>query len=493
VGFERGVPAVLIATIAIAALFSRDTLRENLPRVIEESPPGGRGTRLALGAHLGCLAGLALWIAIGAQLVPAWMPWPVWIWARLALEMAVLASWIAMLLPSAFWLRWFRDAPMAFAVGFVASVGAKAVTHMTDALWAFCRESTFHTVGGILHLLGEAVVVVPAHSGIGTRAFSVEIAPGCSGLDGIAITCVLVGIYLWIYRRELKFPLALVLLPAGIALSWTLNAARIVVLILIGNWSPRLALDGFHSVAGWLSLSFVSYGLIVASLHIPALRKSHSRSVARSSTNSAGVYLAPLFAIVATAMVTRAIHPGFDLLYPARVIVAAAILWYYRRELTRFETALSALALAAGIVVFVLWVLISPAKDAGLNGAFASALGGMPPLARDTWLLFRIAGATITAPIAEELAFRGYLMRKLVAADFEAVPFGTFTWLSFVGSSVSFGALHGQLIAGTIAGMFFAAVLCRRGVISDAIVAHAAANALLSAYVLFTHDWWLWT
>jgi len=47
-------------------------------------------------------------------------------------------------------------------------------------------------------------------------------------------------------------------------------------------------------------------------------------------------------------------------------------------------------------------------------------------------------------PIAEELAFRGYLIRKLVSADFEKVALGHFTWVSFLGSSILFGSLHAQ-------------------------------------------------
>jgi CAAX prenyl protease-like protein len=102
-------------------------------------------------------------------------------------------------------------------------------------------------------------------------------------------------------------------------------------------------------------------------------------------------------------------------------------------------------------------------------------------------------GATITVPIAEELAFRGYLMRKLVADDFMTVPLGTFTWISFLGSSILFGELHAQWLTGTLAGVVFAGVVCRRRSLFDAFIAHATANALLSAYVLAAHNWALWS
>ena len=97
-------------------------------------------------------------------------------------------------------------------------------------------------------------------------------------------------------------------------------------------------------------------------------------------------------------------------------------------------------------------------------------------------------------PNARDSAFRGYLMRKLIADDFESVRPGQFTWVSFLISSVLFGVLHGQWLAGTLAGMIFpAASLYRRGLLSDAVVAHSVTNAVRSVYVLTTHDWSLWT
>ena len=101
-------------------------------------------------------------------------------------------------------------------------------------------------------------------------------------------------------------------------------------------------------------------------------------------------------------------------------------------------------------------------------------------------------GAVVTVPIAEELAFRGYLLRKLVSADFARVDFRSFTVLSFVVSSILFGLLHQQWLAGVIAGMLFAIAMYRRGALLDAVIAHSTANAMLAVYVLATHHWSLW-
>jgi CAAX prenyl protease-like protein len=96
-------------------------------------------------------------------------------------------------------------------------------------------------------------------------------------------------------------------------------------------------------------------------------------------------------------------------------------------------------------------------------------------------------------PIAEELAFRGYLARRLIHREFDAVPFSNLTILSIAVSSVIFGLLHGQhWMTGMLAGLAYAAVLKRRGRIGDAVVAHATSNLLLAAWVLLRGDWAQW-
>ena len=125
--------------------------------------------------------------------------------------------------------------------------------------------------------------------------------------------------------------------------------------------------------------------------------------------------------------------------------------------------------------------------------ALGMGLVRLGPVWSTAWLVFRVVGSVVTVPLAEELAFRGYLTRRLIAAEFQDVPLGRFTWFSFLVSSVLFGALHGRWLAGILAGMLYAIALYRRGELADAVVAHATTNALIAAYVLTTGSWWLWS
>ncbi|MFZ0229710.1 MAG: CAAX prenyl protease-related protein, partial [Mycobacterium sp.] len=108
-------------------------------------------------------------------------------------------------------------------------------------------------------------------------------------------------------------------------------------------------------------------------------------------------------------------------------------------------------------------------------------------------ITLRVLAAIVTVPLAEELAFRGFLLRRLVAIDFESVSFRSYRWFALLASSLVFGLLHGGYwIPGTLAGILLAYAAIRRGRIGDAVVAHATANALLAVYVLTYHKWHLW-
>ena len=133
-------------------------------------------------------------------------------------------------------------------------------------------------------------------------------------------------------------------------------------------------------------------------------------------------------------------------------------------------------------------------SDSGVEQGWPQALAGVPAGWAVAWLAFRVVGHVLTVPLAEELAFRGYLIRWLTKANVLAVSPGRFSFLAFVVSSFLFGALHGRSwLAGTLAAMLLALALRQRGRLSDAVLAHITANGLLIVYVLATGRWSLWS
>ena len=92
----------------------------------------------------------------------------------------------------------------------------------------------------------------------------------------------------------------------------------------------------------------------------------------------------------------------------------------------------------------------------------------------------------------EELFLRGFLLRYVIDEDFWKVPFGTLTFP--VAGACLFYAVASHPAESVAAAGWFAVVTgiaaaTRRPI--DTILAHAATNLALGAYVLLTANWWL--
>jgi exosortase E/protease (VPEID-CTERM system) len=298
------------------------------------------------------------------------------------------------------------------------------------------------------------------------------------------------------FRDQLRFPRALLLIPIGSIVVWTANALRLTILIMIGTWvSEDIAMGGFHAYSGSLLFSGVALGLVYLARRSTFFTKEPiTRAHAADGPNMTAAYLVPFLAIVATQMLAGAASTGnlFDAYYPVRVVAAGVALICFRHVYRDIRWTCSWEAVGVGVLVFVLWMTLEPSPDATKQAAFADALHTLSPLMLGLWLTARVVGSVVTVPIAEELAFRGYLGRRLVDADFDRVSLQTFTWSAFIVTSVLFGVMHGRWLAGTLVGMCYALLLYRRGELGDAISAHAITNAMIAAYVLATGHWLLW-
>jgi CAAX prenyl protease-like protein len=180
-------------------------------------------------------------------------------------------------------------------------------------------------------------------------------------------------------------------------------------------------------------------------------------------------------------------------LYPIRVVTSAAVLWYFYRSYQTLDWRIGWTSIGLGCLVFVVWVSLEPLVSTVSHVTMPLALSQAPQAGKMTWLAFRVLGALITVPLAEELAFRGFLLRRFDSADFQSVRWRSVSWFAILLSSVVFGALHGERwLAGTIAGVIYATALLRRRSIGDAVAAHATTNALIAGWVLIGGHWQLW-
>jgi exosortase E/protease (VPEID-CTERM system) len=399
---------------------------------------------------------------------------------------------------------------MARAAAFAGGLTLAGIG-LTRAFWGITVDATMVVVEWMLASVTESPVICPERFVIGTPEFSVFVGYRCSGVQGVLLVSLFLAAYLWWFRRVHRFPQALLLVPIGIGLMFLANAARITALILVGIWlSPKIAVEGFHSYAGWLAFLTVAFGTIWTASRLSFFTRKDASlpestgggmsapAGATAATQITGPFvtacLMPFLALILTTLLTGAFstHDSIDVLYPVRVLVVGAVMWSLRHEFRWQEARLSPVAVGLGTLVFIVWMLLAPttADEAEVARQDPAQLG---PIWGDVWLVVRVIGYTITVPIAEELAFRGFLARRLISEDVEQVPPGTFTWVSFLGSSLAFGALHqAAWIPGTLAGLAFAAALYHRRRLGDAIVAHATTNALLSFYVIGTGSWASW-
>jgi CAAX prenyl protease-like protein len=271
-----------------------------------------------------------------------------------------------------------------------------------------------------------------------------------------------------------------------------LNAVRITALILIGNaGAEQIAVGGFHSQAGWIAFNAVALGFSVIARRLPWFTTLKRTEV--SAENPTATYLLPFLSILAAGMIAAAASAGFEWLYPLRFVAAGGVLWICRREYAKLNWSFSWFGPAIGVLVFAMWIAVDTFVNGRSSDAIPQALSASTAPARTIWIVFRVLAAITTVPIAEELVFRGYFIRRLISTNFESLPLNTFTWLGLGISSLAFGLLHGNLwFAGIMAGLLYGWAMLRRGRIGEAVVAHATTNALLAAYVLIFHHWHLW-
>ena len=398
--------------------------------------------------------------------------------------------------PLAAWIQMVRGTGYLWLYTLIAVVAACVAGNASRSLWRPMGRLTFSMVEGLLRLVASGVTADPVKMIIGTGKFRVEIAEQCSGFEGAGLMLAFSVVWLCLFRRECRFPQALLLIPAGVIVIYLLNAVRIAALILIGSaGAPDIAVGGFHSQAGWIAFNVVALGFSVAARRMPyfTLNPPHAESSARSIENPTAAYLVPFLMILGAGMVSGAMSGSFEWLYPLRFFAAAGALWMFRNRYSKLDWRVGWLGPTIGVGVFLLWIGLDRLMGAPVATAMPAALGASSAVARITWISFRVLAATITVPIAEELAFRGFLLRRLISQDFESVAFTRFTWFALLVSSALFGALHGSLwFAGIVAGLLYSFAVIRRGRIGEAVAAHATTNGLLAVYVLVYGAWHLW-
>jgi CAAX prenyl protease-like protein len=192
-------------------------------------------------------------------------------------------------------------------------------------------------------------------------------------------------------------------------------------------------------------------------------------------------------------------------LYPASYVVktlaAAALLWAGWRHYSKIRWNAAGWGVVVGVLVAVQWV--------GMETLLLRYWPSYPRMTKETFeplayfstagkawsfIAVRWAGASLLVPVMEELFWRDYLWRTLLAPnDFKLAQVGEWDLRVFVLVAVIFGAgVHLEWMTAIVCGLIYGALLVRTRSLGACIIAHGVTNFLLGAYVLYSHQWFFW-
>lgn len=445
-------------------------------------PPRALAT-MGVGLGVILLPLLAPASAFREMLVPLALVWTLGLGLSVAGVLRAAGRWTD-------WLQAVRAGGAGLALLLAVALAAPELTDVLNGAWGWppLTDLTFSTTAQLMSLLPGELTVERSDFVLGLDDFLVRVGEPCSGLQGFALILLMLTGYLTLYRERLRMPHALLLLPIGLVASFALNVVRIALLIWLGaRVSPDLAMNGFHSHAGWLLFTLLSFALIGLSLAVPQFRRE-GRAV--PAARPAGLplrldriaaLLVPLMVFLLTGLVTSTFFAVPDLAYPWRMLAMAGVLLFFLPVWRQVEWTMSAGPVLAGLAVGVVWIAFDrPGGDAALDAGLAA----LPPVGLALWIMARVLGTVLLVPLIEEAAFRAYLVGELPPARDRR-----WTLVAAAASALLFSTLHSNTGLAFLAGLIFAAVFLWRRRLADAFWAHAAANLVVVGAAIASGDW----
>jgi CAAX prenyl protease-like protein len=212
-------------------------------------------------------------------------------------------------------------------------------------------------------------------------------------------------------------------------------------------------------------------------------------------------YVAPFVVLVGLLLLPRALRLP-DLAEQAVLVAAMAlVLAWIAAPVLDFRVRHVAMTVLLGVLVFAIWIapdLLWPGYRrhwlfenpllGTVHGSLSAAAHGRPLV-----LALRGLRAAAIVPMVEELFWRAWLMRWLIAPDFRRLALGAYAPHSFWMVALLFASEHGSYWdVGLAAGIVYNWWMVRTRSLGDLILAHAVTNACLSVYVVAAGKWEYW-
>ena len=193
---------------------------------------------------------------------------------------------------------------------------------------------------------------------------------------------------------------------------------------------------------------------------------------------------------------------AYPVSYVVKTVVVAALLFMLRKHYTKVRWNYWWLGVIVGIVGIFQWVPmqlwlqshVAFFKPPAAEEVFIPQRDIASANLRLAFISVRIVGAVLVVPVMEELFWRDFLWRQVLAPnDFKLAAVGEWGWAPYLVVSGAFAVVHGNWwLTSIVWALMIGALLAYTKSLGACIIAHAVTNLLLALYVLRTHDWAFW-
>jgi len=191
---------------------------------------------------------------------------------------------------------------------------------------------------------------------------------------------------------------------------------------------------------------------------------------------------------------------GYPVFYCAKAVLTAIALIVLWRHYTRISWRFAWLGVIVGIIGTAQWIGMQLLLQKYIphfrpkGDSFNPMTFFQSPLPRDAFIAVRILGAVLVVPVMEELFWRDFLWRQILAPnDFKLAQVGEWSLGTFLIVAAAFATVHGNWWPTAIVwALLIGAMLVYTKSLGSCIIAHAVCNLLLAVYVLIYHDWSFW-
>jgi CAAX prenyl protease-like protein len=211
-------------------------------------------------------------------------------------------------------------------------------------------------------------------------------------------------------------------------------------------------------------------------------------------------YILPMAVFLAFVWLGGQFESWYPTTYVGRVVIVGVLLILFWRLYTPVRWNHWWLGVVVGVIGIFQWVGMQLFLQRHFDffkppeNVFNPMNTFQSPAMLWSFIAVRTFGAVIVVPVMEELFWRDWLWRTILAPnDFKLAKVGEWDWKAFLIVTGLFATVHGNWwLTAIVWAAMVGALLVYTKSLGACILAHATTNLLLAAYVLYTKDWAFW-